>query len=100
MDAHCLIEAVVFKFFTSLQALTYYGIYFILVCVCICIKLGVPSVDDLIDVYTVNIFNNLMLASKEITPKSALLFIYSLQICHRSIFSFFSFFFLPWIVVL
>lgn len=53
------------------------------------IKLSVPSGDDLIDVYTGNIFNNLMLASKEITPKSALLFIYSLQICHRSIFSFF-----------
>lgn len=33
MDAHSLIEAVVFKFFTSLQALTYYGIDFILVCV-------------------------------------------------------------------
>ena len=58
------------------------------------VKLNVPSGDDLIDVYTRNIFNNLMLASKEITPKSALLFIYSLQICHRSIF-FFLFFFFP-----
>ena len=69
-------------------------------CVCIGIKLSVPSGDDLIDVYTGNIFNNLMLASKEITPKSTLLFIYSLRICHRSIFSFFLFFVLNCSVVI
>lgn len=50
------------------------------------VKLSVPSGDDLIDVHTGNIFNNLIPASKEITPKSTLLFIYSLQICHSSIF--------------
>ena len=64
------------------------------------VKLNVPSGDDLIDVYTRNIFNNLMLASKEITPKSALLFIYSLQICHRSIFFFLFFFVLNCVVVI
>lgn len=51
------------------------------------VKTSVPSGDDLIDVYTENIFNNLMPTSKEITPKSTLLFIYSLQICHSSIFA-------------
>lgn len=54
------------------------------------VKPSVPSGDDLIDVCTGNIFNNLMSASKEITPKSTLLFIYSLQICRsRSLFFFF-----------
>lgn len=56
------------------------------------VKPSVPSGGDLIDVCTGNIFNNLMLASKEITPKSTLLFTYSLQICHRSIFSLLFFF--------
>lgn len=62
------------------------GIDFIYVYVCMCVKTSVPSGDGLIDVYTGNTFNNLMPTSKEITPKSTLLFIYSLQICHRSIF--------------
>lgn len=54
------------------------------------VKTSVPSGDDLIDVYTGNIFNNSMPASKEITPKSTLLFIYSLQLCHSSLFFFFA----------
>ena len=72
-------------FFPSLQALTMVQI--LSVCVCMDVKTSVPSGDDLIDVYTENIFNNLMPTSKEITPKSTLLFIYSLQICHSSIFA-------------
>lgn len=63
-------------------------VYILSLCMCMGVKPSVPSGDNLIDVYTGNIFNNLMPASKEITPKSTLLFIYSLQICHSSIFFF------------
>lgn len=56
------------------------SIDFISVYVCMRVKTSVPSGDGLIDVYTGNTFNNLMPTSKEITPKSTLLFIYSLQI--------------------
>jgi hypothetical protein len=48
-------------------------------------KLGVPSGDDLIDVYTRNIFNNLIPASKKITPKKHIafhLFITDLSLQH------------------
>lgn len=54
-------------------------------CTCVGVRPHVPSGDGLIDGYAENIFNNLTPASKEVTPKSTLLFIYSLQVCHSSV---------------